>query len=70
MANDQSFSYRLVKISLIILNSLVIVGFAFFLLLVGHVFEPPIIIFILIIGLLSIYLLIEKIFLSFQSNCV
>lgn len=50
MANDQTFSYRLVKISLIILNALVIIGLTFFLLLIGHAFDTAFIIFIVIIG--------------------
>ncbi|CAG2172900.1 unnamed protein product, partial [Oppiella nova] len=51
MANDQSFSYRLVKISLIILNALVIIGFTLSLLLIGHHLDPPLVIFVLIIGI-------------------
>ncbi|CAG2102522.1 unnamed protein product [Medioppia subpectinata] len=49
MANDQSFSYRLVKISLIILNSLVVIGFTLSLLLIGHHLDSSVVIFVLII---------------------
>ena len=48
--NDQTFSYRLVKISLIILNALVVVGLTFSLLLIGHHFDTSVVVFVLIIG--------------------
>ncbi|XP_054166485.1 uncharacterized protein LOC128963959 [Oppia nitens] len=49
MASDQSFSYRLVKIALILLNALVIIGLTLSLLLMGHHMDPPVVIFVLII---------------------
>jgi len=60
MANCKCSCHRLVKISLIILNSSAIVGLVF-LLFIRRTIELPFIVFVLGAGLLSIYSLINKI---------